>query len=406
MRLCKFSRILSHLLLCGFFLFGGSFTSSALGTKPLVIIMGLGEVEWQVMRQEIFPPFEQTHQVTIRAFQAEAADTVKKLEAMHRARRMQVDLITQDNMQLAPLVEKGLVEDLSAYRSLIPEGTAPGIVQVGIFGEKLYFMPYRPNVEIAFYNEQKFQEYHLSPPQTWDELLHVAQTFYEREGIGRVAIKGTLDGNTTTQLFDFIRSAGGDPLVLNDEGSIRAFQFLKRLYPYLAPETKRANWNTMNKYLADESVYLGQNWPFGIYVIVQQAGKKGIKAYSGWRGPVKESHVLGGEVIGIPTGAPNRELAVEFMKYLMSPPVQQKLLQHLGWPSFRPDIYGTVAEWQQPYYEAVQQALKHAEPRPNVSYWPTVEKALVNAFREIVMEGGEVKPILDRYHQMLEQAKK
>jgi trehalose transport system substrate-binding protein len=391
-------------LLGSFILFQG-LSTAVLAGEPLSVIMGLGEIEWQVMRTEIFPPFEQTHQVKIQAFQAEAVDTIKKLEVMHRARRMQVDLITQDNMQLAPLVEKGLVEDLSAYRSAIPADTAAGIVQVGVFNEKLYFMPYRPNVEITFYHEPKFQEYGLTPPQTWDELLLVARTFYEREGVGRVAIKGTLDTNTTTQLFDFIRSAGGDPLVLNDTGSIMAFQFLQRLYPYLSPETKRANWNTMNKYLATESVYLGQNWPFGIQVIVQQAKKPEIKAYHGWRGPLKESHVLGGEVIAIPKGAPHKALALQFMEYLMSPAVQQKLVQHLGWPSFRSDVYGAVAEWQQPYYDAVRQALATAEPRPNVSYWPTVEQALTNAFREIVMEGGEVKPILDRYHQMLERAK-
>ncbi|RMF87437.1 MAG: extracellular solute-binding protein [Nitrospinota bacterium] len=399
-----------HSLACiglgSFFILMLALITPALAAEQLTVIMGLGEVEWQVMREQIFPPFEAQYQVKIQAFQAEASDTIKKLEAMHRARKMRVDLITQDNMQLAPLVEKGLVEDLSAYRSFIPPETAAGIVRVGEFDGRLYFMPYRPNVEITFYNEPKFREYGLTPPETWEELLQVARTFYEREGVGRVAIKGTLDANTTTQLFDFIRSAGGDPLVLNDAGSIEAFQFLRRLYPYLSPETKKANWNTMNKYLANESVYLGQNWPFGIHVIVRQAGKKEIKAYHGWRGPVKESHVLGGEVIGIPKGAPHRELAIKFMQYLMSPTVQKKLLQHLGWPSFRPHLSAEVADWQRPYYEAVNQALAHAEPRPNVSYWATVEKALNNAFREIVMEGAPVKPTLDRYHQMLERAKK
>jgi trehalose transport system substrate-binding protein len=77
-------------------------------------MMGLGEVEWRVMRERIFPPFEQQHDVSIRGIQVEAPDAVKKLIAMHRAQRMEVDLIIQDVLWLAPLVEAGLVEDLSS----------------------------------------------------------------------------------------------------------------------------------------------------------------------------------------------------------------------------------------------------------------------------------------------------
>lgn len=372
--------------------------------RVLNVTMGLGESEWEVMRNVIFPPFEQAHNVKIQAYQVEAGDTVKKLEAMANAGKMEIDIITQDNMQLAPLVEKGLVEDLSQYRSEIPDSVIPALIPVGEFDGKLYFLPYRPNVEIAYYNEKKFNEYGLKPPRTWDELMDVAIKFHEAEGIGRVAIKGIMEADTTVHLFDFIKSAGGDPLVLNDAGSVEAFTFLQELWPHLSPDSKKANWNTMNTYLATESVYLGQNWPFGVNVIVRDGGKTEIKAYSGWAGPVKESHVLGGEVIGIPVGAPNKDLAVEFMKYLMSKEVQEKLVAEMAWPSMRNDAYGQVEEWQKPYFEAVNEALKYAEPRPNVVYWAEVDKALNNAFREIVIEGAAVKPTLDKYHDAIAKA--
>jgi len=141
-------------------------------------------------------------------------------------------------------------------------------------------------------------------------------------------------------------------------------------------------------------------------VIVQDGGKKEIKAYHGWRGPVKESHVLGGEVIGIPKGTPNKELALKFMEYLMSKEVQEILVSKLAWPSCRSDAYGQVEEWQQPYFAAVNKALAASEPRPNVTYWADVDKALNDAFKEIVIEGKPVKPTLDKYHNILEAAKK
>jgi trehalose transport system substrate-binding protein len=374
--------------------------------SELSVMMGLSEVEWRTMRERIFPPFEQQHGVTIRGIQAEAADAVKKLVAMHRAGRMQVDLITQDVLLLQPLVDAGVMEDLSASQRDIPPTALPQLVEVGAFNGAIYFMPYRPNVQIAYYNEQKFAMYGLQPPRTWDELLAVAQRFKAEEGVGRVLLQGTLDSNTTTQVVEFIWAAGGDPLVINDPGSAQAFAFLLQLAPYLAPETRRANWNTTNTFLATESVYLARNWPFGVHLLVQQARKTQIKAYHGWRGPVREAHALGGEMIGIPKGAPHRDLALEFMRYLMSKPVQESLVSALGWPSFRSDTYGTIEPWQAPYFAAVQEALGHAHPKPRVPNWVEVDRALSGAFREIVYEGQPVQAVLNRYHDQLQQAQK
>ncbi|HYG56712.1 MAG TPA: extracellular solute-binding protein [Symbiobacteriaceae bacterium] len=374
--------------------------------KVLKVVMGLGEPEWKVMREDVFPPFEKANNVKIEAYQVEAADVVKKLEAMKSANKMEIDLIAQDNMQLAPLVDMGLVEDLSAYRSKIPSSIIPALIPVGEFTGKLYFLPYRPNVEINYYNETAFNKYNLKPPTTWEELLTVAKTFKDKEGVGKVGLKLVLDGNTTVQLFEFIRQAGGDPMVLNDEGSVKAYNFLKELYPYLGPDAKKADWNTTNKFLATDSFYTAPNWPFGVYVIVEEGGKKEIKAYAGWKGPVKASKVLGGEVLGIPTGAPNKDLAVKLMEHLMSKEVQEILVTKLAWPASRSDAYGKVADWQKPYFDAINDAMKVTEPRPNVTYWADVDKALNDAFREIVIEGQETKATLDKYAAVIAAAKK
>ncbi len=392
---------------------GGAKTAEAPATptakqepKVIKVVMGLGEAEWKVMREDIFPAFEKTNNVKIEAYQVESADLIKKLEAMKSAGKMEIDLVAQDNMQLAPLVDKGLMEDLSAYRSKIPSAIIPALLPVGEFNGKLYFMPYRPNVEINFFNEKAFAKYGLQPPTTWEQLLTVAKTLKEKEGIGKVGLKLTLDGNTTVQLFEFIRQAGGDPMVLNDAGSNRAFTFMKELYPFLGPDAKKADWNTTNKFLATDAFYLAANWPFGVNVIVQEGGKKEIKAYGGWKGPVKSSKVLGGEVLGIPAGAPNKDQAIKLMEYLMSKETQEVLVSKLAWPASRTDALGKVAEWQKPYFEAINAAMLTTEPRPNVTYWADVEKALNDAFRESVVEGKDVKSTLDKYAAVIAAAKK
>lgn len=372
----------------------------------LKVTMGLGEEEWKVIKEQVFPAFEAANNVKIEAVQISAADVPAQLEAMKRAGKTDVDLIAQDNMTLAILVDKGLVEDLSAYQNKIPSEVIPALVEVGKFNGKLFFMPFRPNVEINFYNENKFNEYGLKPPTNWDELLQVAKTFKEKEGIGRVLVKEALTGCTTVQLFEYIRQAGGDPLNMNDEGCVAAYTFLQKLHPYLSPDSLKADWNLSNQFLATGSAYLGANWPFGVNVIVKDGGKKEIKAYDGFSGPVKRSKVLGGDVLGVPVGAPNKEMAMKLVEYLMSKEVQETLVSKLGWPSLRNDANGKVEEWQKPYFDAVTKALEVAEPRPNVAFWTDVDKSLNAAYREIVLEGKDVKTTLDKYHDILEAAKK
>jgi len=197
--------------------------------RVLNVSMSLAESEWKVFRKEIFPAFEKKHSCRIYATQIEAGDLPQILEAMHRSGKVRIDVFAQDNMQLSLLVSHGLVEELSAYEERIPGVVPRNLIEACKFQNILYFMPYRPNVQIVYYNKKKFSEYGLHPPRNWSELLQVAKTFKEQEGVGRVLLKAYGGAPTTTQIYEFIVSAGGDPLTLNDEGCLRTFQLLQKL---------------------------------------------------------------------------------------------------------------------------------------------------------------------------------
>jgi len=96
---------------------------------------------------------------------------------------------------------------------------------VGVSGGVRYFLPFRPNVQIAYYNAEKFTQYSLQPPRTWSELLAVARTFYEKEQIGRVLFTGAGGAPTTTQLYEWIVAAGGDPFDFAHPGTVDTFVF-------------------------------------------------------------------------------------------------------------------------------------------------------------------------------------
>jgi len=373
--------------------------------KSLTLSMRLQESEWEVMRKRVLPGFERQCGCRVKASDIPPEGLAKILEAMARTGRMKIDVFAQDNMRLAELVESRLVQDLSTHERRIPPEVLSSMVEAGRFHGKLYFMPYRPNVQIAYYNGARFRQYGLKPPRSWEELREVARRLKEREGIGRVLFKGWGGTPTSTLLYEWILSAGGDPLSLKHPGTVRTFQFLQELWPDLSPDSRRAKWDTTNQFLAQESVYLAQNWPFGVRLLVKEYGKTEIKTYSGWRGPVREAHVVGGEVLGIPVGAPQTGLALDLIRYMQSREVQETFSSALAWPSIRGDAYGEVEAWMKPHFQAVMEALGHGVFRKNVPYWAEFERIINEAFIRTVVERQSVDEILNVLHKRLEAVK-
>jgi trehalose transport system substrate-binding protein len=364
---------------------GAVLAGAVYAAEPTITLtMRLAEAEWQVVRQEIVPPFEAACHCRVRAIDVPPEALVQRLRAMQRAGRMQIDLFAQDNMRLQELVDAGLVSPLTADEAQVDEAVYAPLMQVGIIAGVRYFLPFRPNVQIVYYNAEKFTQYGLQPPRTWPELLAVARTFYDQEGVGRVLFKGAGGAPTTTQLYEWIVAAGGDPFDFTHPGTVATFRFLATLRPYLSPDSRRAKWDTTNDALAQEAAYLAQNWPFGVPLLVREYGKTEIHTYSGWSGPAREAHVIGGDVLGIPVGAPHRKLALALMRHLQSRQVQTLLLSRLGWPSLRSDVEGTVDAWMRPYVAAVGAALRHGVFRTNVSYWAEYERIANEAVQRIL----------------------
>lgn len=365
----------------------------------------LAEEEWQVFREKVFKPFEKKTGIKINGIQMENKDMENKLEALQKANKKEIDLFAPSTVYLPGIISKGLAEDLTGQVK-IPAEIPQNLYNEFQFEGKVSFIPLRPNVQTNYYNEKKFSQYGLSTPQNWDELLNVAKTLYEKEGVGRVALQAASGSALTITALEYIRSAGGDPLVLNDAGSVEAFTFLQKLWKYVSPESKRADFNVVNELLSTDSVYYGSNWPFCANVVVKDGGKSEVKSYVGFKGPKGISKVTTTTVIGVTKGTEHKKEAIQFMEYLMSKEVQNTLFAEIGWAPARSDAFGEIADWQKPYVKDVQEALKYAQSRPIVSYWSDVDKAINDAFKEIVINGtSDIKGTLDKYHNNIEKAK-
>ena len=195
----------------------------------LTVTMRLAEAEWQVIRQEVLPPFEQVCGCRVRAIDVPPEALTQRLKAMRSAGRTEIDLFAQDNMRLQELVDAGLVQALTPAEAAMDPAILPTLAAEGVIAGRRYFLPFRPNVQIVYYNTKKFDAYGLTPPRTWDALLAVGQTFKEKEGIGRVLFQAVGGAPTVTQLYEWIVSAGGDPFDFASPGAQATFRFLHRL---------------------------------------------------------------------------------------------------------------------------------------------------------------------------------
>ncbi len=382
---------------------GGGGQRDLAGTN-ITFSISLAEEE-QATVNDLIKQFEDQTGAKVNVTAITSSDLPAKLRVDVGAGRPTVHLFAQDNLALAVLVQENLVEDLSDVQ--LPSEVLPAMTPEK-FNGKQYFLPFRPNVRVAYMNTDRFQSANVRRPATTDEYRTMAQTLRGAGGGPKVTISLAQGDPAAVTISEWIVSFGGNPLILNDQGSVQAFEFLQGMWKdgLFARESLQGKYDTEPEYLIGETAWYAQNWPFTTSQLSKQGLLGKFDVYEGWRGPARAAHVIGGDVLGIPRGVSpdQRKAAVRLAEFLMSKNAQEKLAQGNAWPSIRSDAYGTVPSDQKETFDAVQKALANGWYRPNVVYWSDVSEQLNAAIRR-VLEGGEnVKTALDDLHSKIEAA--
>lgn len=370
----------------------------------VVFSASLAEDEKPALR-EVLERFRAESGITVTLVGVVAQDLPEKLKVEVGAGRPTIDLFAQDNLALRSLVDGGLVQPLDDVA--VPEAVIPAMVPPRFDGAR-YFLPFRPNVQVTYVNRNRLAESGVSRPRTVAELRAVAKAFKDRRGAPKVALALAEGAPTAITIAELVLSFGGDPVSLNDAGSVAAFEFLAGLWRdgLLARESLVAKYDTQVDHLVSETAWLAPNWPFTSGVLARQALLDRFEVYEGWRGPVRAAHVVGGDVLGIPRGVAGsrRERAVRLAAFLMSREAQERLVAGNAWPAIRADAYGQVPAAQRETFEAVRRALDDGWHRPGVPYWSDVSDAMNEAVRRILQGGEPVRPVLDQLHVAVAEA--
>ena len=327
------------------------------------------------------------------------ADELVRLLAEQSPDAPTVHLFAQDNLALKALVDEGLVEELSGAR--IPEAVLPAMVPPRFDGRP-FFLPFRPNVRLAYLHKERAEQAGVAPPATVEELVVSASRLEATAGRPALTLSLAEGDPTAVTVSEWIVSHGGNPLLLNDPGAVAAFEVLQQLWKkgLVARESLFGRFDTEVQYLTSGTAALAQNWSFTSAVLAKQGQLEEFHVFPGWRGPSRAAHVIGGDVLGIPRGVGGRQraAALALAHFLMSKEAQEVLVRQNAWPSIRSDAYEGVSSDQRKTFAAIDEALEHGWFRPSVSYWGEVTEQMNEAVDRIVIHQEPVKAVLDELH--------
>jgi len=360
--------------------------------------------------QDLLTTFQDQTGVTVKLTAVTAADLPQKLSVEVDSGQHTIQLFAQDNLALATLVDQDLVEDLSDIQ--IPPEITPALIPQKFDG-KQYFLPYRPNVRVTYVNTDRFSAAGVSPPQTVEDYKAVAEKLKAAGGSGKVTLSLADQPDTGplgVTVSEWVVSYGGDPLILNDSGSVQAFTFLQGMWKEgdFAKESRLAKYDTEVDYLKGETSWMATNWPFTTAELAGADILDKFNVYEGWKGPARAAHVIGGEVLGIPKGVTGKQkdAAIALAQFLTSKDAQTVLVSQNSWPSVRSDALGEVPSEQTSTFDAIQVALADGWYRPNVVYWSDVEAAMDDAVTRIIYSGEDATTVLNEEHNKIAHAAK
>jgi ABC-type glycerol-3-phosphate transport system substrate-binding protein len=248
-----------------------------------------------------------------------------------------------------------------------------------------------------YYNQDLLSQADINElPRTWEAFDNIARKL-DSKGRGRLAIQAHPGKAAAVTVFEWVKSMGGNPLTLDGPKARQAFEQLWNLAPYLAPESPEIQFDSANSVLIADQVAVVDNWTYGIKVVMRDHEKKNIKVTSGLQSSV---HVLGGDVLAIPTGVPKErvERAIKLIEQLVSKKTQHAIAKHLVWAPVRGDVYTEISSQQGPqkeYFQAIREALQTAVMRPLTPDWGPVEAILSEALGKVLELRAKGKPDAD-----------
>lgn len=360
--------------------------------RVLRVFLGLDAYERGAFERDIIPDYAARAGVDLQLTAGTGAETRELIAAGGRADVP--DLAALDLEAIGDLAAGQSIAWLEDQRPFIPSTVPPATIAALTWNQTLVALPWRPAVWIAYYNRAYFAALGTVPPDSWRALASAAGASKARDGTGMVALQGASEAPAAQSMIELVWSFGGNPLRLDDSGSLAAARFLASLAPELSPVTANGKIDTIGAAIGSGQLAWGLNWSVAARELLQKAGNPDLAAYAGPSGPAGLSHLLSGQVFVLPRGTRERELALDFARYLWSPAIQRWAAARLAWVPLLPAAFDALPAWFQPAGGAIRTALNEARHLPPLPNRPELQRVLSEVFRAIAFERKSPEGVL------------
>lgn len=308
------------------------------------------------------------------------------------AKQNDPDVFLMDIIWIPQFSASGLLEPLNNY--IKKDGVNPNMFfKIDRYKDDIAALPVYIDGGLLYYRKDLLEKYGFSPPQTWEELVAISvkiqkeQRKTNKDFYGFVWQGAQYEGLVCTFL-EFISpsknelSENSDSLFTQE--NIQALKFMYELihkYKISPPNTfTEMKEEEVRMFFEQGNALFERNWPYA-YALHQSEDSKikdkvGISSLPHFKGR-KSASTEGGWHIGISKYSDVKDLAWEFVKFIISYKIQKKLVLELGWNPGRKDLYqdkDVLAKF--PHFIILRDVFKNLVTRPRLPYYTQVSEVI------------------------------
>ena len=387
----------------------GSAGSSGSGepTKMTLILRGGAYGE---SLEAMLPAFEEEHNVDIEVMLMSFDDlhTGIALDAVNEVGTY--DLCMVDGSWMAEFTENGVLANLSELGYSFDEDIIPATTEICMVDDDIYLAPYYGNVTVMMYNKQLLADAGYAPEDidSFQDIQDIAQkTRAADPNKNGFLIRGGSADNILSDFLPHLVAHGGWVVDENNNPTVNTPEFKAAMEDYLALYNVGG---TLDKddivaSVTSGETALAQIWP-GWYTPTADGPADYTTIPTKLTDdsqPLDAVALQGVWCIGIPDNAPNKELALELLEYVMSPQVQLESIEHDGVPCRYSCLTDPTVLETYPHLETVCGALETGVYRPVIEEWTEFTNILGTEMDNVIQGTKTLDEALSYAQEQLEQ---
>ena len=387
----------------------GSAGSSGSGepTKMTLILRGGAYGE---SLEAMLPAFEEEHNVDIEVMLMSFDDlhTGIALDAVNEVGTY--DLCMVDGSWMAEFTENGVLANLSELGYSFDEDIIPATTEICMVDDDIYLAPYYGNVTVMMYNKQLLADAGYAPEDidSFQDIQDIAQkTRAADPNKNGFLIRGCSADNILSDFLPHLAVHGGWVVDENNQPTVNTPEFKAAMEDYLALYNVGG---TLDKddivaSVTSGETALAQIWP-GWYTPTADGPADYTTIPTKLTDdsqPLDAVALQGVWCIGIPDNAPNKELALELLEYVMSPQVQLESIEHDGVPCRYSCLTDPTVLETYPHLETVCGAMETGVYRPMIEEWTEFTNILGTEMDNVIQGTKTLDEALSYAQEQLEQ---